>query len=220
MIHARDLLGAMRKAGPLGFIAVTVFMGVIYFGIPMNKTNAAEVVMRETFHVPETANFIDIDRPRAYRPGIVVEGTVQLTPQAYSSYRAAALDPAQWTPLRLSRNSINIDQTDNSELQSWRSIVRSIPKSEGWDHVLQKPVYYDELGHVSTETGLVLCFVVRQKSGVPNKDKSTWRAENFEVASCKSVVIEQRPSALVFGVLDDQTHTLYIKVRHAGFWPE
>lgn len=219
-MHARDVFSALRKAGPLGFVIVAGFLFVIIFVIPGGKTKAAETVMRETFRIPNTAKFIDITRPRAYTAGIVVEGTVQFTPEAYSSYRKTAIDPSLWTPLTLSRNSVPVSQTHLGSLQSWQAISRSIPQSDGWKHISEKPVYYDELGRISAEKGLVLCYVIRRIRGKASKDKSTWRAEDFEVASCKETTVEPGPSALFFGVLDDQSNTLYTKVRHAGFWSE
>ncbi|WP_371397147.1 hypothetical protein [Fretibacter rubidus] len=220
MMHARDVFSAMRKAGPLGFVIVAGFLLVIIFVIPGGKTKAAETVMRETFRVPDTARFIDIIRPHAYTAGIIVEGTVQFTPEGYSSYRKAAIDPSLWKPLTLSRNSVPVGRTHLSSLQSWQEISRSIPQSDGWNHVSEKPVYYDELGRTSAERGLILCYVIRRVKGKASRDKSTWRAEDFEVASCKDTPVEPRPSALFLGVLDDQSNTLYTKVRHAGFWPE
>jgi hypothetical protein len=201
------------RPGLLGWLAVLAFLAVIVFVIPMGKTRQAETTLHEIFRLPDDAQVGNVKRPQDYGDGSLAEGTVQFSPEAYARYRQMVLDANRWTPWTLRWNDTPIHNTADPALQAWQPIDRGNPQR---DPVLARSIQLRELGRVDAERGLALCFVAERSAGASARDRDAWQASDFTVRSCKAVLSDSRPHALVFGVLDDTRRTLTMKAQHGG----
>ncbi len=211
--YAQKLVQAARAAGVRGWIVGAAFLAVIVYIIPAAQTHRAEAALRTTFRLPDTAQINGIKRPHDYRDGSLVEGTVQFSADAYTRYRAAALDPNLWPPRTLRQNGTAIGNTGDTALQSWHLIDITNPNS---DPVFARSLYRAELARLQASEGLVLCFIVDRTDPAITGSISALPAENLAVMPCTAIPDGGGTHALFLGVLNDRTQSLSMKLRHRG----
>ena len=209
----QSLQASMRAMKPHEWVVVILFFGIVIFVIPGIRNDAARDMLRKQFHLPPDIAFVDFQRSRGYRSGGLAEGRVAFTEPQFDAYRSRLADPVAWGPFPLRWNGSPIIDGLNPDLQRWQDLPGPLKPGETWTHVLDKPLLYDLLGRVRVRSGKVLCFAIVDADGEGSTD-GTRRSTDFRATSCADT---PHAIAFVFGILDDDTRSLYMKVRHGGF---
>jgi len=174
-------------AGILGFLLLGELSN-------QSRYSAGESNLREQFHLPEGAKFVEIEKPRWGKPG---RGVVEFSDADWRDFVANLNHPARATPFLFDFDG---NAARHAQIARWQDMPPVMTAAEAPKHILDIPRVYEFAWESKVVNGKMLCVVYVAKNANGAK-------------SCYDSTKDDRLYNFVVGVLDFDRKKLHVRVK-------
>lgn len=170
-------------------------------------------VLKKHFRLSDNTTFTEFATSREFQANI--EGKVQFTDSQWNSYIANLNKPNGSKPILLHKDGQLINTETAHALGQWQALPRPLTKKDKKPHLSQIPQLYRYWWDYKKDTvnGKILC-VVYHGVGNAQRDGAFSRTyDHYKISDCANVTQGEGSSGLMFGILDYDARTLFMKIQ-------
>jgi hypothetical protein len=198
-----DQWRSLSRSGRATVIFVIAAFFIFLFALEADNNDQQKAILRDQFHLPATIAFSDF-KPSSKKNSTRLQGSVRFSEREYQSYVASFADPNIWRAVPLRYRGVTAIGEYSRDAFRWSDTKP--PLRFGSDGMARFGIYEDpRLDQV--ENALHFCYAVVRSQTAPADAEPGYAA-----VSCGELEPRADPAAVVQGVLDPTTRTLYMRI--------